>query len=106
MAPRIVATLLGHVRSGDVPGAGAVREFFGILLEVKAGGDQPVGNRLVGGVIGEIDLPVAEKASAAMNAEIGTCNHSQIVGIGRMKQSVKISETGAACGQRRKAWIL
>src|SRR3984885_5804461 len=79
----------------QVPWASLVRKFLRVLLEVEAGRDQAIGDRLVRGVVGKIHLVVSQKTSVAMDIEIRSRNHGQVVGIGGMKQSVEAGKAGS-----------
>src|SRR5579871_14125 len=96
MAPRVIATLLTDMLAGDAPGAGAGRKFFGVLLEIESRRNQAIADRLVFGIVGKIDLPIAEVASMAMKSEIGAGDHGEIVRVRGMEEGVKVCEAGSA----------
>ena len=68
MAPYVVAPFVGNMLGGKVPWASLVGQFLGILFEVEAGSDQAVGDGMVSGIVGEVDLVVRQKTSAVMDA--------------------------------------
>src|ERR1700686_1005982 len=97
VAPGVIASFVGNMLGGIIPWTSLVGEFFRILLEVEAGGDQAVSDGMVRGIVGEVHLVVRQKTSAAMDAEIGSRHHGQIIWIGGMKQGMKVSEARALC---------
>ena len=90
----------------DIPGARPFRHFLRILFEIEPGGDQSVGDRLVRRVVGKVQLLVAEKAPAAVDAEVGAGNHRQIVRVRGMKHRVEVGEAGAMLRECRQVLVL
>ena len=66
------------------------------MFEVEAGGDQAVGDRLVGRVVGNVHLVVGKQTSAVMDAEVRSRDHGQIIWIGGMEEGMEVGKAGAA----------
>ena len=106
VASRVVAAFLGHMLRRNVPWASSVGQLLGVLLEIETGGDEAIGDGLVSSVRGIVDLVVGKQTSAAMNAEVGSRHHRQVVGIGRVKHGMEVGQAGATCSQFGKALVL
>ena len=106
MTASVIASLLGDMQPGNVPGASACWEFLRILFEVEARGDQAIGDGLVLWIVGKIHLPVAKVAASAVKSEVGPGNHSQVIRIRRVKQGVKVRKVGTSFGKFGEARVL
>ena len=106
MAARVVASLVRCVLGRIIPWASRIGQFLCVLFEVEAGGDKAIGYGPVRGIIGKVHLVVRQVTSAAVNAEIRSRDHGQVIWIRGMKQGMEVGEGRALCSQTGKILIL